>query len=75
MALRPRRARFCLAGSNRLNNLLIISAVTLYIEDEDERDDACAPLRNKQENLLPLICPTRAVSREGTVAKARMLHL
>jgi len=46
-----------------------------YIEDQPERDAANEPLRGQQEALLRRICATRAVTHEGTVAKAQMLHL
>ncbi len=46
-----------------------------YIEDDDERDEAIEPFKVKQEALLPQICSTRAVTRDGTAAKAQMLHL
>jgi len=47
----------------------------LHIEDEHERGAANEPLQAHQEALLRRICATRAVTHEGTVAKAQMLHL
>jgi hypothetical protein len=51
------------------------SGGAFHIEDDDERDEALEPFRDEQQDLLPLICPVRAVTHEGIVAKAQMLNL
>lgn len=46
-----------------------------YVENDDEQCEAIEPFKVEQFDLLPCICPIRAVTHEATVAKAGMLHL
>jgi hypothetical protein len=66
-------ARFVTA-EHRINALCDKGSLH-YVEDEGERGEVQEPFKVEQKELLPLICRTRAVTHEATVAKARMLHL
>jgi hypothetical protein len=47
----------------------------LYIEDDNERDEALEPLLSRQDALFERICATRAVTIEGLAARARSSQL
>lgn len=45
------------------------------ILDDDEREAANEPIMDRQDELFPLICETRAVTQAGIKARARMIAL